>query len=98
MGVDHVEVEGVGEAITQSAHVTIHRPHPAHERLDVGRERRLGEAVDDDSVAFLGHRQAPAAASEDVHLDPLALEMLGQLANVTREAALDDRRVLPGDQ
>ena len=42
-----------------------------------------------------GHRVA--AAREHVHLDVLLHELLGQLAHVPREPALDDRRVLPGE-
>ena len=49
----------------------------------------------DDAVAILDRLQPPAAAGDDVHLVAVAHELLGQLAHVPREAALDDRRVLP---
>ena len=48
-----------------------------------------------DAVAILDGLQPPAAAGDDVHLVAVADELLGQLAHVPREAALDDRRVLP---
>jgi hypothetical protein len=35
------------------------------------------------------------SAGQDMNLDAVARELLGQLAHVAREAALDDRRVLP---
>ena len=38
-----------------------------------------------------------APAREHVHVDVLRGEVLGQLAHVPREAALDQRRVLPGE-
>ena len=41
-------------------------------------------------------RQPPAAARDHVDLDAERHELLGQLAHVAREAALHDRRVLPG--
>ena len=48
-------------------------------------------ALDD----LLGRRLL-AAAREDVHVDALADEVLRHLAHVPREPALDQRRVLPG--
>ena len=51
-----------------------------------------------DPMAFLGGRETTAASGQHVHLDALGDQVLGQLADVTRQTALDDRRVLPGDQ
>ena len=56
------------------------------------------DAVDDHAVAVGLGRQAAAAARQHVHLDAVASELLGQLADVASEPALDHRRVLPGDQ
>ena len=50
-----------------------------------------------DAVAILLRRQAAAAAREDVDLGALGDELLGELAHVARQPALDDRRVLPGE-
>ena len=43
-------------------------------------------------------RQAAAAAGQHVHLDAVADQVLGELAHVAAEAALDHGRVLPGDR
>ena len=50
-----------------------------------------GVAPDSSTVALV-------AAREHVDLHPVAHELLRQLAGVARQPALDDRRVLPGDQ
>ena len=60
----------------------VHRVDPAHERVHVLRVGRLAHAVHDHAVALLLGRQAPAAASEHVHLHALAHQLLGQLAHV----------------
>jgi hypothetical protein len=46
-------------------------------------------------VTLLLGAEAAAAAREHVDLDPVADQLLGELADVTRQATLDDRRVLP---
>lgn len=48
-----------------------------------------------DSVALLGRGQAPPAAGQYVHLNPVAGEVLRELADVAREAAFDYGRGLP---
>ncbi len=69
---------------------------PRDERVEVVlRELRLAHAVHDDAVTVLVGVEPPAAARDDVDLVAVADELLGQLAHVPREAALDDRRVLP---
>jgi hypothetical protein len=40
----------------------------------------------------------PAAPSQDMDLNSVADQVLGELAHMTTEAALDNRRILPGDQ
>jgi hypothetical protein len=51
--------------------------------------------VDGDAVALLLGGRVVAAAREDVDVVALRGEMLGQLADVTRESTLHDRRELP---
>ena len=79
-------------------HVHVHRLHPAHEGGRIARERGFADAVHDHAVLVSLGRQAAAASRQHVHLDAGCHEMLGQLAHVATEAALDHRRVLPGDQ
>jgi len=57
---------------------------------------RLAHAVDDHPVAQLLGPAAAPAPREDVHLDVARHELLRQLADVARQPALDDRRVLRG--
>lgn len=58
-------------------------------------EMGLSESVHHDSVALLGRGQAPPAAGQYVHLNPVAGEVLRELADVAREAAFDYGRGLP---
>ena len=51
----------------------------------------------DHAVALLVSLQPPPSARDHVHVDAVAHELLRQLAHVAREAALDDRRVLPAE-
>ena len=98
VAVDEVEVERSAERPPGRAHVRRSCPRPRRRtrrgraasaaRARGGRARRRGPP----RGAALSR-----AAGEDVHLDALAHEPLGQLAHVAREAALDDRRVLPGE-
>ena len=90
------EVEAAAELDARGQHVLVHVVDPGDERVEVVlREVGLAHAVHDHAVAVLDRRQPPAAAGDDVHLVAVAHELLGQLAHVPREAALDDRRVLP---
>ena len=76
--------------------VGVHPLDPGEERVQVGaREVGLGHPVDHDPVAVLHAGAAPAG--QDMHLMAEAHELLGQLAHVARQAALDHRRVLPRD-
>ena len=54
-------------------------------------------AVDVDAVHHLLGRRLLAAAGEHVDLDPAVDQALGELADVARQPALDQRRVLPGE-
>ena len=47
--------------------------------------------------AALGGRRLLPAAGQHVDLDVALDQRLGELADVAREAALDQRRVLPGE-
>ena len=97
VGVHEVEGERVAERGARRAHVVVHGVDPPHERVEVVLgELRLAHAVHGHAVAVLDRRQAPAAAREHVHLDPAAHQPFGELANMARQPALDDRRVLPG--
>jgi hypothetical protein len=96
VGVHEVEAQAVGQLAPGRAHVGVHGVDPADEGAQVVlRVLGLAQAMHDHAVAVLLGRQAPPAAREDVDLDALAHELLGQLAHVTGEAALDDGRVLP---
>ena len=93
------DVEPAAELEARRAHVVVHVVDPADEGGDVvARERRLAHAVDEHAVAVL-RVLAPArerpTARQDMHLDAVAHELLGELAHVAREPALDDRWVLP---
>jgi hypothetical protein len=91
------EVEAATELEAGRPHVAVHPPDPGDEGVYVlAREVRLRHAVDDDPVPVLGPARR-VSAREDVHLDPVAHQPLGQLAHVPRQPALDHRRVLPAD-
>ena len=90
------EVEAAAELEARGEHVLVHVVDPGDERVEIVlRELRLAHAVHDDAVTVLVGVEPPAAARDDVDLVAVAHELLGQLAHVPREAALDDRRVLP---
>ena len=92
------EVEAAAELGARGQHVLVHVVDPGDERVQVVlRELRLAHAVHGHAVPVLDRGQAPAAARDDVDLVAVAHELLGQLAHVPGEAALDDRRVLPGE-
>ena len=90
------EVEAAAELGAGGQHVLVHVVDPRDEGVEVVLgELRLAHAMDHDAVAVLDGLEPPAAARDDVHLVPVAHQLLGELAHVPREAALDDRRVLP---
>jgi hypothetical protein len=51
----------------------------------------------DHAMALLLAGKAAAAPGQDVHLDAVADQVLGELAHVAAQTALDHRGVLPGD-
>jgi hypothetical protein len=92
------EVEAAAELHARRQHVLVHVIDPGDERVEVVlREVRLAHAVHDHAMTILHGRQPAAAARDDVDVVAVARELLGQLADVAREAAFDDRRVLPGE-
>ena len=98
MPVHDVEVVAVPELDAGGEHVGVHVLDPGHELLQVARAARLAHAVHQDAVDLLVGGHGLVAAGEHVDLDALGgHELLGELADVARQAALDDGRVLPGE-
>ena len=97
MAVDEVELEAVAELDPAREHVGVHPLDPGDELAEVGRALGLADAVDEDAVHPLFGRGLLAAAGEDVDLDAAIDKRLGELADVAGEAALDQRRILPGE-
>ncbi len=87
----------LGERAAGGEHVVVHLRNPAEEAVEVEREAGLAHAVDGDAVLLFARRGLVAPAREHVDGDPLADELLGELAHVTSKAALDHRGVLPGE-
>jgi hypothetical protein len=98
VSVHHVEAQCLAKRRAAGQKVVVHVSHPRHEALQVilG-PLGFGHAVDDHAVAVLLGLGGAPAAGEHVHLAALGDELLGELAHVTCEAALDDGRVLPRD-
>ena len=96
VAVDDVEVEPVAELDAGGQHVRVHPLDPGHELVELSRPGRLAYAVDVDTVDELLGRGLLAAAGEHVDLGVPLDQPLGLLADHAREAALDQRRVLPG--
>ena len=97
VAVDEVEAVAVAELDPGGEHVGVHPLDPGDELAEVGRALRLADAVDEDAAATLLGRRLLAAAGQHVDLDPALDQRLGELAHVAGEAALDQRRVLPGE-
>ena len=98
MAVDEVEVEAVAELDAGGQHVGVHVLDPGDELPEVARAGRLAHAVDEDALELVLGRHALVAAREDVDLQVLdGDQLLGQLAHVPGQTALDQRRVLPGE-
>ena len=87
----------VGQRRGRVDHAVVQRVDPLQERVEVARRRGGGDAVDQDACAQLGREVAGAAARDDVDGVALRREALGELPDMPREPALDDRRVLPGE-
>ena len=97
VAVDEVEAVAVAQLDAGGEHVGVHPLDPGDELAEVGGALRLADAVDDDAAAALLDRRLFAAAGQHVDLDVALDQGLGELADVAREAALDQRRVLPGE-
>jgi hypothetical protein len=96
VAVDEVEGEAVAEVDPRGEHVRVHVLDPRHELVQVARPARLAHPVDDHALHLLLGRHRLVAAREHVHVDVLGGdELLGELAHVARQPALDDGRVLP---
>ena len=98
VAVDEVEVVAVAELDPGGEHVGVHPLDPGDELAEVawaGSARAPGGSWTP-AHGLLGRRLL-AAAGQHVDLDPLLDELLGELADVTGEPALDQRRVLPGE-
>ena len=96
VAVDDVEVVAVAHLHAGGEHVRVHVLDPGDELAQVARALGLADAVDDHPAGLLLGRVLVAPAGEHVHVHVLGGEVLGELAHVPGEAALDQRRVLPG--
>ena len=97
VAVDDVEVVAVAELDPGGQHVGVHALDPGDELAQVGGPLGLADAVDGDAAAALLGRRLLSPAGQHVDLDALLDQPLGELADVAGEAALDQRRVLPGE-
>ena len=96
VAVHDVEVVAVPHLDSRGEHVGVHVLDPGDELAEVARPLRLADPVDEDAALLLLRRILLAAAGEHVHVDALSRKVLRELAHVPGEAALDQRRVLPG--
>ena len=98
VAVHEVEVEAVAQLHARGQHVRVHVLDPGDEFPKVARAPGLAHAMDEYAVELVLGRHPLVAAREHVDLDILhGDELLGELAHVARQAALDQRRVLPGE-
>ena len=96
VAVDHVEVVAVPHLDARGEHVRVHVLDPGHELAQVARALRLADAVHEHPAHLLLGGILLAAAGEHVYVHALGRQVLRQLAHVPRESALDQWRVLPG--
>jgi len=100
--VHEIELDPLAQLGGERVHVAVHPVDPADERARVlgefGSPSPHADPVDDHAVLVGFGGQAAATTGEHMHLDAVADELLGQLADVAAEAAFDHRRVLPGDE
>ena len=97
VAVHHVEVVAVPHLHARGQHVGVHVLDPGHELGQLARALGLAHAVHDHALHLLLGGRLLQAAGQHVDLHVLGHEVLGQLAHVARQAALDQRRVLPGE-
>jgi hypothetical protein len=96
VAVDEIEPVAIAELDAGGQHVDVHPLHPGDELAQVDGPRGLADAMDlNAGDLFLWRRLLPPAR-QHVHLDPDVDQRLAELAHVAGEAALDQRRVLPG--
>ena len=95
--VHDVEREAVPELHAGGEHVGVHVLDPGDELRQLARAVRLAHPVDDDPADLLLGRRLLMPAREHVHVDPARHEVLRELPHVTRQSALDQRRVLPAE-
>ncbi len=91
-----------GQCLTGGEHVLVHPLHPGHEAIEVAWPGGLPHAMDVHSTDLLGGPSLDVgiranATREHIHCHSLADESLGELAHMPRQAALDHRRILPGE-
>ena len=96
-GIDPADLAPVADLDARRQHVRVHVLDPGDELAQLARAARLAHAVHHHAFHLLLGRRLLHAAREHVHLHVLAHEVLRQLADVPREAALDQRRVFPGE-
>ena len=95
VGVDQVEAHALAQRVAGHEHVVVHGLDPAQEPVEVvAGPARLAHAVNVDAADQVLGRLC-LAAGQDVDLDVVVEQRLGQLVDVAREAALDDGRVFP---
>jgi hypothetical protein len=95
--VDEVEIELVPEVDPRREHVRVHALDPGDELTEVGGALRLQHPVDLDPAHDLLGRRLLTAAGEHMDLGVERGEVLRELAHVAGQPALDQRRVLPGE-
>jgi hypothetical protein len=95
--VDEIEAVAIAELHPRGEHVGVHPLDPCDELVQLGGAGRLPDPVDVDPGHHLLGRRLLAAAGEHVDLGVAVDQALGELADVPGEPALDQRRVLPGE-
>ena len=97
VAVHHVEVVAVAHLHAGGQHVGVHPLDPGHELAQLARPLGLAHAVDHHAVHLLLGRRLLPPAGEHVNVHVLRHQVLGELAHVAGQAALDQGRVLPGE-
>ena len=102
VSVDRLVVVLLRQGFARRQHVLVHLLHPGHEAIEVPGPAGLAHAMDVDAADLLWPRAlevrlAADTAGEHIHRHALTHQGLGELAHMAREAALDHRRILPGE-
>ena len=98
-----VAVDVLTRGLADRAHVVVHLLHPRDEAVQLARPTGLAHAVNAHATGPSRARPpvlltAGEAAGEHVHFHALADKRFSELANVSREPALDHGRVLPREE